>query len=214
MTKQQFLDHVKDIIDKDDPIFVEIGANVGLDTRRFLDTFSGIKLFCFEPDPRCFQKLQKRIVDKRCIMYEAAISDTDGFADLYLSSGNKSGKKHKSDHINSSSLRKPKKHLIRFPWCKFDKNVLVKTYKLDTWNGGQGFEKIDFIWADTQGHEESVIDGAAKTLEITRYLYTEYNDTELYERQINLDKILSMMPSFEVAEKFKTNVLLKNAKYD
>jgi hypothetical protein len=47
---------------------------------------------------------------------------------------------------------------------------------------------IDFIWADVQGAEEDLILGGLDTLrKRTKYLFTEYNNSEMYEGQINLN---------------------------
>jgi hypothetical protein len=38
----------------------------------------------------------------------------------------------------------------------------------------------------------------------------EYCESELYEGEINLNKILELMPNFEVVEDYNGDVLLKN----
>ena len=43
------------LIGTDSPVVVEIGAHYGEDSLRFLEMFTGIKLYCFEPDPRNIQ---------------------------------------------------------------------------------------------------------------------------------------------------------------
>jgi hypothetical protein len=69
---------------------------------------------------------------------------------------------------------------------------------------------IDFIWADIQGAEIDLILGGKEAFKNVRYFYTEYCDSELYEGEIPLEKILELMPDFEVVEDYQGDVLLKN----
>ena len=69
---------------------------------------------------------------------------------------------------------------------------------------------IDFIWADIQGAEVDLILGGEQAFKNVRYFYTEYSDSELYEGEITLEKILELMPNFEIVEDYKGDVLLKN----
>jgi len=69
---------------------------------------------------------------------------------------------------------------------------------------------VDFIWADVQGAEENLINGAKDTLKNTRYFYTEYSDEELYRGQINKSRILRMIPGFSIVKDYGNNILLKN----
>ncbi len=69
---------------------------------------------------------------------------------------------------------------------------------------------IDLVWADVQGAEIDMIEGAEESFSKTRYIYTEYDDEELYEGQSNLEGILAALPNFEPVKVFKNDVLLKN----
>tara|TARA_Y100000310_G_scaffold322004_1_gene380468 strand:- start:258 stop:887 length:630 start_codon:yes stop_codon:yes gene_type:complete len=197
-------------IEKDDPVILEIGANVGKDTSRFLKTFSRVSLYCFEPDPRCIKKFKRRVNDTRCNLIKKAVSDKDGEKVFYLSSGHRPGKK--AVHINSSSLLEPKEHGQAHPWCVFKNTTKVKTTRLDTWFVKSGLNHIDFIWADMQGAESLMIEGGKKSLSVTDYLYMEFSDDELYKGQPNLYSLLALVPNFVIEKKYKHNVLLK--RYD
>jgi hypothetical protein len=49
--------------------------------------------------------------------------------------------------------------------------------------------------------------GALKTLERTRFFYTEFSDQEWYEGQINFDTLCSLLPNFSVLHKFENDAL-------
>jgi len=94
---------------------------------------------------------------------------------------------------------------------KVSEKKQVKTMPLDGWVKKEKINKIDFIWADVQGAEKELIEGALKTLnEKTRYFYTEFYNEELYEGQINLKSILKKLPNFRIINIYGDNVLLEN----
>ena len=228
---------IKKFLKKEDPVILEIGANTGRDSQRFLDAFSNISLFCFEPDPRCIVKFENKISDARCKLFKTAISDKDGESVFHLSigvHGNKYYSQMRNEHgilisqhvkdmsecalekhpratcINSSSLSEPTGHLKKFPNIGFYKDIMVVTAKLDTWSEENSVDKIDFIWADTQGAEEKLINGGKAALSRTNYFYTEYSDKELFKEQPSFQRVVDMLPDFRVEERFTTNVLFKN----
>ncbi|MEY3868228.1 MAG: 2-O-methyltransferase NoeI [Cyanobacteriota bacterium] len=201
---------VRKLLQKDNPVVLEIGASTGEDTLEFLGEFSHIQLYCFEPDPRCQEIHKSKVNDPRCQLYEIAISDVNGEAEFYQSNGSYEGFSEYQDWLQSSSLKKPKNHLEVHPWCKFENKVTVPTRRLDSWFEENQIDEIDLIWADVQGAEENLIKGGLKTLSHTKYFYTEYEDDELYEGQITLEQIKTLLPNFKAIGYFGNNVLFKN----
>jgi len=210
MKKQTF----SKLLQKNNPVILEIGASTGEDSLDFLREFSDIQLHCFEPDPRCVKIHQNTVKDARCQLHPIAISDVDGEAEFYQSTNDETDCPDwlkSSEWLQSSSLKTPKNHLEVYPWCKFKENTLkVPTRSLDSWFAEQDIDQIDLIWADVQGAEENLIKGGLKTLSHTKYFYTEYEDDELYEGQITLQEIKTLLPKFKAIGYFKNNVLFKN----
>jgi FkbM family methyltransferase len=208
---------IKNLLGKENPIIFEIGANDGGDTFGFLRTFRDIKLYCFEPDRRAISKFKTRInkSDIRCKLYEVAIGNINGTVDFYESSGNPgNGLEHYGDWDKSGSIKKPKNHITQHEWCKFNNVVKVDVIKLDTFIENNDINFIDFIWADVQGAEEDMILGGLDTLNSkVKYLYTEVDYDESYEGAATLDRILELLPNFEIAQQFECDVLLINKKF-
>lgn len=203
------------LLGKDNPVILEIGCNDGGETRDFLTLFSNATIYAFEPDPRARARFTAAVQDPRVTLFDLAISDTNGEIDFHMSSGAPSAAvaaQLPDGWDLSGSIRKPTGHLESLPWCTFDHRITVKTLTLDTWCRNEGIEAIDFIWADVQGAEGDLIRGGRTALAKTRYLYTEYSDRELYQGQPNLRTLLSMLPGFEVLERFSSDVLLKNTR--
>jgi 2-O-methyltransferase len=182
-------------------IFLEIGSHIGTDTA-WMAELCDVTIHAFEPDPRNQQPARDNVVQHR-----AAIAEHDGRAPFILS-------RHGwgQEWTYSSSLMKPKNHLHHFP-VTFGETIEVETITLDTYCRREGLGIIDFIWADIQGAEGEMIRGGLETLQRTRYLYTEYSDDELYEGQVTLRDILSMLPDFRVLELWPDDVLLENRRF-
>lgn len=206
------LQHIESINPK---IFIEIGAHFGIETRKFRHMLPDATIIAFEPDPRNIEVLKSEGIDEICILEELAASNQTGETEFYLSSGDCKNWAtdpilRNNDWSASSSLKKPKGHLNFHRWITFDESVKVKTIRLDDYDRLKN-ETIDFIWMDVQGAEDLVFEGAKETLKRTRYIYTEYNNSEMYEGQLNLQQIQERLGSdWEIIQIYSDDVLLKN----
>lgn len=207
------------LINKDDPVILDIGCNDGSQTLLFLESFEKARVYSFEPDPRARKRFRDKVKDERAVLFDFAISDRNGVTEFYASGGSNPYAKESAESLPadwdlSGSIRKPKKHLEKVPWVKFDEKIAINTRTLDSWAKEQGVGVIDFIWADVQGAEVDLVTGGQETLRNTRYLFTEYSNTELYEGQINLDQLLQLLPDFHVVRLYENDVLLKNGRFE
>lgn len=215
---------LKDLkIPKTNPVIFEIGSHWGEDTLKLLTHFKTKNFYAFEPDPRNIEIFKKRGIDSKVNFYPYAVSDINGNLDFYLSDGYPSNhydpldaEFNNKNWSKSSSLKKPKNHLSEHKWCTFNNTVKVEAVMLDTFCADNDIKKIDFLWMDVQGNEDGVFLGAKDILNKTKYIYTEYNNKELYENQKSLDTLIELLDNkFELV--FKTvdahmggDVLLKN----
>ena len=195
---------------------LDIGAHHGWQSAELCRSFPQAAIHAFEPDPRAIAKFRERVRDPRVFLHEMAIAAVDGTAPFHVSSGLPPSipSERLSDYPQgwdqSGSLLAPKNHLTRTPWCQFNDTISVTTRTLDSWAREQEIDAVDFIWADTQGAEGSLIQGGRELLARTRYLYTEYSNEELYEGEPDLATLLAMLPSFSVVKRYPFDVLLRN----
>lgn len=188
-------------------MILDVGCNDGEHTQMFLDLFPFATVYSFEPDPRAIAMYERRITDPRARLIAKAVGNADGEVTFRPSDGRPTPNWPGDSWHYSGSIRAPKNHLKRYPWCRFVREITVPITRLDSLT----FDRdIDFIWADVQGAEADLITGAAETLKRTRFLYTEYSNDELYEGQPTLKQILRWLPSFAVVEVFPDDVLLQN----
>jgi FkbM family methyltransferase len=195
---------------------LEIGAHHGDHTAALLRTFPHAHLYAFEPDPRAIAAHRKLVKDPRLTLYEMAIGGTNGRAEFHVSDGFPPGQadalkaNYPKGWDQSGSLCAPKGHVQKFPWCKFKRTISVEVRTLDAWASKHAPGTIDFIWADMQGAEGQLALGGPQALARTRFIYCEYSNEELYEGEPTLERLLELMPTFEIVHRLPNDVLLRN----
>ena len=207
-------DELVRLIGRPDPVILDIGCNDGSQSNWFLELFAGARVYAFEPDPRAAKAFRGKVRSERAKLFELAIAASDGQTEFYASDGVPdpalAGNYPEGWHQSGSIRRPARHHLEQYPWCKFERTFPVQTRRLDGWCADEGVGDIDLIWADVQGAEGDLIEGGRRTLARTRYFYTEYANQELYEGQIPLAELLSMLKDFEVVHRYGWDVLLRN----
>jgi 2-O-methyltransferase len=200
--KQKF----KSLIKTESPTIFEIGANNGDDSQEFYEIFENPTLYCFEPGAEAIEKFKQK--NLKAFLFEGAISDKDG-TDFYYPSNNNG---------YSGGILKPTKYMDEvYPQVKFFSPIVVKIITLDTFVMINDIGVIDLVYADVQGAEEKMIMGGINTLfNKTRFLFTEYSETELYESAPSKKRILELLPMYELIEivyewlPYEGNMILRN----
>lgn len=169
----------------DNVIVLDIGSNDGLHSIRYSQLFTNSFIHAFEPIPSNVQKMRENFeefnVSNRIKIYEIALSDTNGTADFYLSSGQPPGVNDGYDYGDkSSSLFPPDLHLQHTPWCKFTKST-IKTCRYE--NLPNKPERPSFLHMDVQGAELKVLSGFGKYLNNVKCVWLEVEKIPLYAGQ-------------------------------
>ena len=157
------------LIGTDSPVVVEIGAHYGEDSLRFLETFAGIKLYCFEPDPR---------------NVPIALSDKEGVLPFYPSYQQRDAldvpEKYdwiSSEDYNDMALNSSGASSLK-PGYKYASSPIdVAAERFDNWYAQANLGKIDLIWIDVQGAEREVVDGMGVEIKNVKYLWIEYGES-------------------------------------
>jgi 2-O-methyltransferase len=201
---------IRQLLGKDDPVIIEVGANCGQTTVELLKAMPGATIFAFEPEPRAIAKFRAAIANPNVHLYECAIGAVNGTTSFYQSSGAEHLLEYRQGWDQSGSIRRPNSHLKVWPWVKFEKKITVPIMTLDDWSNQHQIAKADFIWADVQGAESDLVEGAARFLRSSRYFYTEYSNDEWYEGQITLADLQEKLPDFDLVRRYAMDALFKN----
>ena len=175
-------------------VILEIGANDGEDSSKFLQHFPNVKtrLFCFECDSRAIARWKKRIRDKRATLIESALSSEPGTSLFYPSDGKPPGISWRGygEWDKSGSLLECDRHTEHSTWLSFKPPVEVNATTLDQWADATiPSTVIDFCWVDVQGAELLVLEGGFQTLPRIKYWYCECDPRPNYRHQARLDDL-------------------------
>ena len=203
-------EEIRELVGKDDPVIIEVGANCGQSTVELLRVMPGATLFAFEPDPRAIAKFRRAVSHPRVELFECAIGAEEGTVSFHQSSGAEHLEGYDAGWDQSGSIRAPRSHLRVWPWVKFEKRITVPIRTLDAWSEQRGVPGADFIWADVQGAESDLVRGAVRFLRSVRYLYTEYSNDGWYEGQCTLAELAGMLPDFELVKRYPKDALFRN----
>jgi len=169
----------------------DIGACDGLSTIHYSKMFSNAIFLCFEMIYENYLEMIKNFmeygIDKRANCYHVALSDTFEDRKVFVSYGQAPTVKTWNTGNKSSSLLKPKEHLLEHPWCNFSEKT-IKTSLLDYF-----WLPIDFMHIDVQGAEKMVLNGASEKLKTTTAIWIEVSEKELYENQAMTNDIKDIL---------------------
>ena len=220
ITKQQ----IKNLLQKENPTILEIGAHYGEDSIEFLKTFQNITLHCFEPDPRNITIIKK--YHPQLHLHQTAISNQNAnnidFHMSYQEPTDYTKALNKYNFITKKDYIQHKLHSSGASSLKTGHQLLqnaqttkITTTTLDTWCKQNNITNIDLIWIDVQGAEKQVIQGAQNTLQNTNYIYIEYGETT-YQDGMNRQQTIELITkqNYQIINKHsdtnkKGNLLLK-----
>ena len=158
------------------PIFFDIGANVGVQTLQMAKHFKNSTIHSFEPTKFGFDKLKKNLLldsnlNKQIIINQCFVTD----------------KKKIPKKIYASWNLKNKKNTHKKHYGTLKETVGANSLKLDNYVLKNKIKKIDFIKLDVDGHELDVLKSGYKFLkknnvpiifEVAPYLYKEHGYTK------------------------------------
>jgi FkbM family methyltransferase len=177
---------------------VHIGAHYGEEIPEYVN--AGIQnITVFEPLSNNFNILEERLQNINADIqgYQVALGNEKSISTMYLS----------SNEAQSSSILKPKEHLVHHPDVTFNGIEEVEVDLLDNFD----IRGANFINIDVQGYELEVFKGGKKTLEQIDYVYCEVNRGEMYEGNPmieDLDEYLSQY-GFERVETYWPEIWYK-----
>lgn len=194
------------------PIVIELGACDGRYTQAMLMCcLNGTpRIISFEPDPRNAPICRKQM-PPLVEFHEAAIGNVTGKTVFHLAAPQPNGE------IGSSSISEFKDVTKAFPWCVEQGTVNVPCWRLDDFCEEARVEHIDLLFADVQGAELLVVEGAQRILRHTRYFWTEFEGRfaeahgTLYKDSCSLEQIISALPGkWSIEELWGGDALLHN----
>ena len=180
-----------------EPVFLDIGANIGLISLNLLSNIDNLRIYAFEPGPHQYQYLSKTICDndlsKQVKLYQEALSNKPGVTSFSV---------HTSKHASGDGI-------LDTGRSGSTKLIDVKCNTLDNWWESIGLTHIDLIKIDSEGAELWILEGARNLLANSKPIICleinnenlspyPYNELDILGYLSGLNYILKTIDSIEV----------------
>ncbi len=163
---------------------LDVGANTGQFSFATRSVFPSARMYAFEPLPRCFADLARRMKDDaRFDAFQAAIGSSDGRIAIHESAASPS----------SSILSMTESHTEAFPWTDGGRDIEVDLRRLDSFLPELELTEPVFLKVDVQGYSMEVLRGAVETLKHCALVVVETSIVTLYEGESSFDDVYIFM---------------------
>jgi FkbM family methyltransferase len=192
------------------PCVVELGAHLGEEEPWIRAACRDeVRYVMVEADRENHQEILTGGISPVRRVIHGAIADHIGSIEFYGSVEDGTGVR------GSGSIRLPKLHPQLFRRIKFPEDLrqTVPCFTLDSIFDCESLSKIDLLWVDIQGAERDMIQGGAKALAHTHYLFIEVEDRELYEGMALKSELVAMLTGWSLIGDFDYNYLLRNDRF-
>ncbi len=184
-------------------VILDIGSHQGESISFFNKLYNRSKIFGFEPQKTCFQKLKQKFKSKKNIkLTNCAIGEKKSKKKLlknFLSTTSTFSKiNFKSKHYKIKSL------ILGNKTAGFYDNEITEINTISYFIKKYRIKNIDLLKIDTEGHELQVLLGLKNNFKKVKVILIEHNFTDYY-LNYDLEKIKSYLNknSFENIKDFK-----------
>ena len=167
------------------PTIFDCGANVGQSAKRYRKAFPNARIYSFEPDPKCLQKIKKRTVkDSEIIPVPLALADTPGTREFHI------------NKVTATNSFYPPVEKWRL-WApegalELKESIEVEVSTIDHFCHNRAIRHISILKLDTQGAECAILQGAKEMLTEKKVgmIYCEVVFIPIYQNQVLAHEII------------------------
>jgi FkbM family methyltransferase len=184
-------------------VIVEVGANYGNDTARFVQDKNN-EVWAFEPTPELVDHLKNKFKDdENFYLIDKAVDVEEGKRIFNIAGGGDWGCSSLyefTEDIHEKWQGRPDFNITH--------TVEVDTIRLDTFIINNNIEKIDYLWIDAQGNDFKVLKSLGEKLDIVKEGKCEGSYTvDLYKTEDN--RVIDIMKWLE-DKNFECNIVPDN----
>ena len=176
--KRSFDEILITLIEDEEPILFDVGANKGQTIDRFQKYFRNSQIHSFEPLPNLYEMLNTKYKDNlsKIFINGFALGDVKNENEFYLNNIGNYGALSSFYQLDEKSKFFQNYKKINNKFNKsFNSNekITVKIDTLDNYVEEQKINKIDLLKIDTQGYEKNVLLGSLKTIKSKKIKHIE-----------------------------------------
>jgi FkbM family methyltransferase len=160
-----------------DPLILDIGANVGQSVGRFRKAFPTGIIHSFEPGPETFKTLSENVApDERVFAWNCAVG----------ASASRQMFQENTNSDMSSFLS-----LSTTGWGEVTRQTVVEMTTVDRFLESKSISHVDILKSDTQGYELEVLKGAEEAIRENRIglVYLEFIFSDMYKHLPGFDQV-------------------------
>jgi len=190
---------IKFLIKDNQPLILDVGANVGSSLDEFKEWWPDSSIHCFEPQHECWNGLEKsasKFQEKSVVINKCAIGSVpNNHATFYsheISTGLSGFNKinlQSQDSIHLNHLLKDNPQSLPEYEQSLNQERNVKIIRLDDYLEKLKINHINLLKIDTQGFENQVLEGLGERLADVDVVVTELIFYDYYERSLSFSDI-------------------------
>lgn len=190
---------IKNILKKEfgnkEPVFFDIGANVGDYAENLLREFPKAKIFAFEPTPIAYSQLKKKLLNSSVKIFNIGFSSEKTIKKIY-SYTQDAGSQHSSMFAEV---------FTKIHHAESVKEIDFSCTTIDNFCSENEIDFIDFIKIDTEGNELNILKGATRMLRENKinFIQFEFNEMNIFSKVFLKDfyDILNQYEFYRLSEK-------------
>jgi FkbM family methyltransferase len=192
-------------------IIIDVGSHKGEYILNIIKNFHYNKIYCFEPNPKIFNILKKKISKQQNIeLNNIGVGNIEGSEIL---NENLESSSTSINQLNTSSKYFKKKYFFLNPFQNksITKPIKIKITTLGNFIETQDIKSIDLLKIDTEGYELKVIEGLGKEIKKIKYIHFEHHFDDMIIKNYNLSNIHDYLKKNNFKKIFKVKMKFRKS---
>lgn len=194
LTEKKIINQLKRIFfNKKTISLIDIGAHKGEYISSIIKNFNISKAYCFEPNPRVFEILEKKIsLNKKIELLNYGASNNS--ANILFNENIESSSSSINELNKNSNYYKRKFFLLNFLGSgDVTKKIEIKVVTLNEFIIENNVNKIDLLKIDTEGHEYQVLLGLKDKINMINLIHFEHHFDDMIIKNYKLTDIHDLL---------------------
>ena len=202
---------LKKILSNDINVLIDVGSHKGEYITNIIKNFKYNKIYSFEPNPKIFSVLNKKLSNKKNIKLNfLGVGDCEKIEILHQNLESSSTSINK---LNTSSKYFKKKYLFLNPLNNksITRPVEIKVITLSSFIKKNEIPNIDLLKIDTEGYELKVIKGLGEEIKKIKFIHFEHHFDDMIIKNYNLSNIHNYLSKYKFKKIFKIKMKLRKS---
>lgn len=202
---------LKKIFIQEIPVLIDVGSHKGEYIENILNNFEVKKLYSFEPNPKIFKFLSKKLNNHQDIeVFNYGVGDQNKTEILHENLESSSTTINK---LNSKSKYFKKKYFLLNPFQikKISVPVKIQLITLEKFLINHKIEQVDLLKIDTEGYEFKVLIGLGNFIKNIRFIHFEHHFDDMIIKNYNLSNIHNYLIDNNFKKVFKIKMKFRKS---